>query len=170
MKICFLPKIHKRLSNVPGRRVISICRTPTKKASEFLYYHLKPVMQTSWYYIKDSEDFIEKIKKTSNTPDGANLVTADVVGLYLSIPHELGLKAFTDESSRKNVIFLDVDVKFWNGQIITDLHIEATDRHQYLHYTSSHPHHIQRSIVYSQALRVSQICLVEGDYERHRTK
>ena len=77
---------------------------------------------------------------------------------------------FTDESSRKNVLFLAVDVKFWNGQIITDLHIEATDRHQYLHYTSSHPHHIQRSIVYSQALRVSQICLVEGDYERHRTK
>ena len=74
---------------------------------------------------------------------------------------------FTDESSRKNVLF---DVKFWNGQIITDLHIKATDRHQYLHYTSSHPHHTQRSIVYSQALRVSQICLVEGDYERHRTK
>ena len=53
-------------------------------------------MQTSWYYIKDSEDFIEKIKKTSNTPDGANLVTADVVGLYLSIPHELGLKALEE--------------------------------------------------------------------------
>ena len=40
---------------------------------------------------------------------------------------------FTDESSRKNVLFLAVDVKFWNGQIITDLHIKATDRHQYLH-------------------------------------
>ena len=53
-------------------------------------------MQRSWYYIKDSEDFIEKIKKTSNAPDGANLVTADVVGLYLSIPHELGLKALEE--------------------------------------------------------------------------
>ena len=53
-------------------------------------------MQRSWYYIKDSEDFIEKIKKTSNTPNGANLVTADVVGLYPSIPHELGLKALEE--------------------------------------------------------------------------
>ena len=25
---------------------------------------------------------------------------------------------------------------FWNGKIITDLHIKAADRHQYLHYTS----------------------------------
>ena len=95
-KLCFLPKIQKRLSNVPGRRVISICRTPTEKASEFLYYHLKPVMQRSWYYIKNSEDFIEKIKKISNTPDGANLVTADVVGLYPSIPHQLGLNALEE--------------------------------------------------------------------------
>ena len=63
---------------------------------------------------------------------------------------------FTHESNRKNVTFLDVDVKFLNGRIITDLHIKATDLHQYLHYTPSHPYHTKRSIVYSQALRVSQ--------------
>ena len=40
---------------------------------------------------------------------------------------------FTHKSSRKNVIFLDVNVKFLNGQIIIDLHIKAADRHQYLH-------------------------------------
>ena len=40
---------------------------------------------------------------------------------------------FTHESSGKNVTFLDVDIKFLNGQIITDLHIKATDRRQYLH-------------------------------------
>ena len=34
-------------------------------------------------------------------------------------------------SSRKNVTFLDVDANFLNGKIITDLHIKATDRHQY---------------------------------------
>ena len=28
-----LPKIHKRLANVPGHPVISNCGTPTKKAS-----------------------------------------------------------------------------------------------------------------------------------------
>ena len=77
---------------------------------------------------------------------------------------------FTHESSRKNVTFLDVDVKFLNGKIFTDLHIKATDRHQYLHYTSSHPHHTKRSIVYSQALRVSRICSFEEDFERHRNQ
>ena len=43
-KLYFLPKIHKRLSNVPGRPVISNCETPTQKSSEFLDYNLKPVM------------------------------------------------------------------------------------------------------------------------------
>ena len=75
---------------------------------------------------------------------------------------------FTHESSRKNVTFLDVDVKFLNGQIITDLHIKGTDRHQYLHYTSSHPHYTKRSILCSQALRISRICSFQEDFERHR--
>ena len=34
-KMYLLPKIHKRLENVPGRPVISNCGTPTEKASEF---------------------------------------------------------------------------------------------------------------------------------------
>ena len=52
-----------------------------EKSSEFLDYHLKPVMQRSWSYIKDSGDFIEKIKRITNIPGDAILVTADVVGL-----------------------------------------------------------------------------------------
>ena len=54
-----------------------------------------------------------------------------------------------------------------NGHIVTDLHTKATDRHQYLHYTSSQPHHTKRSIAYSQALRVSRICPFEEDFKRH---
>ena len=49
-------------------------------------------MQKSWSYIKVSGDFIEKIKRIGNIPEDAILVTADVVGLYPSIPHELDLK------------------------------------------------------------------------------
>ena len=40
-----LPKIHKRLYDVPGRPVILNCGTPTEKASEFLDNQLKEVMQ-----------------------------------------------------------------------------------------------------------------------------
>ena len=39
-----LPKIHKRLSDVPERPVFSNCRMPTEQVSEFLDYQLKPVM------------------------------------------------------------------------------------------------------------------------------
>ena len=100
-KIYFLPKIHKRLSNVPGRPVISNCGTPTEKASEFLDYHLKPVMQEGLSYVKDSGDFMGKIKSLGRIPDGAFMVTADVVGLYPSIPHEGGLKVLKNRLNKR---------------------------------------------------------------------
>ena len=234
-------------------------------------------MQKGKSYIKDSNDFINKIRDISSITEGSLLVTADVVGLYLSIPHELGLEAlkkaldnrevkpiptkdlvnmaefvlknnyfefngeckqqisgtaigtkfappnacifmdqvetqflqrqqfqpfvwfryiddiffiwthgeehlelflnnlnkfhpnlkFTYESSEKNVAFLDLNVKLSNGSITTNLHIKPTDRHQYLHFSSAHPDHTKRSIVYSQALRVSRICSFEKDFKRH---
>ena len=43
--IYYLPKIHKWLSNVPGRPVISNCGTPTEKVSEFLDNHLQTIMR-----------------------------------------------------------------------------------------------------------------------------
>ena len=50
-------------------------------------------MQSSRSYIKDSGNFIEKIKNIGTILKYSILVTADVVGLYPSIPHEAGLKA-----------------------------------------------------------------------------
>ena len=52
-----LPKIHKRLDNVPGRPVISNCGTPSEKASEFLGHHLQPIMKSGVFYIKGTDDF-----------------------------------------------------------------------------------------------------------------
>ena len=61
-KLYFLPKIHKPLSAAPGRPVISNCGKPTAKVSEYLDNILKPTMQNSWSYIKDSGDFLKKLK------------------------------------------------------------------------------------------------------------
>ena len=58
-KLYLLPKIHKRLYDVPERRVISNCGTPTEKVSEFLDHRLEPIMQEGWSYIKETEDFIK---------------------------------------------------------------------------------------------------------------
>ena len=74
---------------------------------------------------------------------------------------------FTHESSKEDVSFLDVIVKKSDGNLITDLYIKPTDRHQYLHYTSSHPDHIKRSIIYSQCLRVRRVCNKDEDYRHH---
>ena len=95
-KLYLLPKIHKRLHNVPGRPVISNCESPTEKCSEFLGHHLKPIMQKGWSYITDSGDFINKTKILSTIPDNAILITADVVGLYPSITHEAGLRGLRE--------------------------------------------------------------------------
>ena len=45
---------------------------------------------------KDSRDFIKKTRDLGSIPENAILVTADVVGLYPSIPHEAGLKALRE--------------------------------------------------------------------------
>ena len=101
-KLYFLPKTHKRLSAVPGRPVISNCGTPTEKVVEYLNYILKPIMQESWSYIKDSGDFLKKIRNNSKLPAGAILVTADVIRLYPSISHRAGLEALRKILSEKD--------------------------------------------------------------------
>ena len=44
-------------------------------------------------YINDTGDFLEKLKEVDEIPKGALFVTADVIGLYPSIPHDGGLEA-----------------------------------------------------------------------------
>ena len=48
-----------------------------------------------------------------------------------------------------------------------DLHIKSIDRHQFLHYTLSHPDHTKCSIIYSEALRISRICSSKSDFHKH---
>ena len=82
---------------------------PTEKASEF--FHLKPIMQNGWSYIRDSNDFINKIKNLKNIPSNSILVTAYIVYLYPSIPYELGLNAIKkalENRARKSVPTNDI--------------------------------------------------------------
>ena len=76
---------------------------------------------------------------------------------------------FTYESSKKDISFLDLKVSLTKGKLSTDLHIKPSDCHQYLHYSSVHPEHTKRSIVYSQLLHVSWICSHENDFNRHKS-
>ena len=64
-----LPKIHKRLSNVPAHPVILNCGTPTEKVSDFLDHCLQPLMKEGKLYIKDTADFLDKFKDLREVPE-----------------------------------------------------------------------------------------------------
>ena len=75
--------------------------------------------------------------------------------------------SFTHEANKNYIPFLDLKVKLIDRKLEIDLHMKRTDRHQYLHYLSSHPEHTKRCIVYSQTLRVSRLCSLEKDFNYH---
>ena len=56
---------------------------------------------------------------------------------------------FTNVSSKEKISFLDLSANLINGNLYTGLHTKATDCHQYLEYTLSHPEHTKKSIIYS---------------------
>ena len=68
-------------------------------------------MQKSWFYIKISGDFIRKIKNLTGIPEGAILVTADVVRLYPTIPHQARLEALRNALDENKFISTDDIVK-----------------------------------------------------------
>ena len=88
-----LPKIHKRLNNVPDRPVISNCGYYTENISAFFDFYLQPFRQAVKSYIKDKNDYLDKLRSLPKLPDNIILCTADVVGLYPNTPHRKGLSA-----------------------------------------------------------------------------
>ena len=71
---------------------------------------------------------------------------------------------FTYDSSKEIFVFLDLKVDLSNGHLETAMYVKPIDRHQYLHYTSSHPDHTKRSMVFSQILRISRLCSKREDF------
>ena len=134
-----LPKIHKRLSNVPGRPVISNCGAATEKVSAFLDLHLKPIMQAGKSYLRDTDDFLTKIKQLGPIPEGAILVTADVAGLYPNIPHEDGLNALKETLQKRN----DLKVP---AQVLVDM-AEFVLKNNYFEFDSAIYHQISGTAI-----------------------
>ena len=69
VRFYLLPKIHKRLQNVPGRPVISNSGFHTENISAFLECHLKSLAKNVKYYIKDNNDILRKIASLPPFPD-----------------------------------------------------------------------------------------------------
>ena len=67
-------------------------------------------MQQGKSYLRDTDDFLSKIKLLGPLPRNSILVTAYVVGLYPSIPHKDGLEAL--KSTLKHRLILKCQLKF----------------------------------------------------------
>ena len=74
---------------------------------------------------------------------------------------------FKYESNKENITFHDLNVSLSRKKFTADILTKSTNKHQYFHYTSAHPAHTKRSIIYSQALRMSRIFPYKTDFEKH---
>ena len=97
-----LPKVHKE--GCPGRPVVSSVKCHTEKISAFVDEKLRPIVSKLKSYIKDTSDFLRKIKDIGEIPKDAILVTMDVTGLYTNIDNTEGLEAMREalEESSQN--------------------------------------------------------------------
>ena len=79
-----LPKIHKRLHNVPGRPVISTSGYYTKNISSFLDHCLQSLGHVVKYYIKGTNKFLKGLCSLPKLPDGIILCSMDVEGYLVT--------------------------------------------------------------------------------------
>ena len=58
-----LPRIHERLYDVPARLIVSNCGYYTENISCFLDFYLQPMTREIKSYIKDTNDFLKKLRQ-----------------------------------------------------------------------------------------------------------
>ena len=72
---------------------MSSCGAPTERISEYVDFHLQPLVAKTPSYLKDTTDFLQKLAALPALPLGCILVTLDVSSLYTNIPHNEGMAA-----------------------------------------------------------------------------
>ena len=94
-----LPKIHKDpetwpvpLVVPPGRPIVSDCDSESYRVAEYLDFVLNPLSTKHESYIKDTYDFLDKIKNIT-IEEPCFIFTMDVDSLYTNIDTERGLQA-----------------------------------------------------------------------------
>ena len=92
-QLYLLPKIHKNVTPVPGRPIVSANESPTERVSAFVDNFLAPIVRTGRSYIRDTSDFLLKLQDIRDLRGDEILLTLDVSSLYTNIPNEEGTMA-----------------------------------------------------------------------------
>jgi len=96
-----LPKIHKPRhtwphTNMPaGRPIVSDCNSESTRICEFIDFYLQPLSCRHESYIKDTYDFINRVRDVEIDPQWL-LITADVESLYTNMKIDLILESIRD--------------------------------------------------------------------------
>eukprot|EP00061_Rhincodon_typus_P009288 g32677.t1 len=86
-----LPKIHK--ANTPGHPIMSGNGTLCENLSGYIEGILKPIVQGTPSFCRDTTDFLQKLSTYRPVKSGTFLITMDVSALYTSIPHDNNIAA-----------------------------------------------------------------------------
>ena len=84
-----LPKVHK--PGNPGRPIVSSNSHPSERISHLIDRHLQPLVYKLPSYVKDTNDFLNKLLTIGKLHSNSLLVTLDVSSLYNNIPHNEGI-------------------------------------------------------------------------------
>lgn len=114
-----LPKVHKKVETwplpgiPPGRPIISDCGSESYHIAQYIEYFLNPISQRHQSYIKDTYDFVTKIRDRV-VSENSILFTIDITSLYTNIDTNLGLRAVREafeeypDSSRPDEAILEL--------------------------------------------------------------
>lgn len=83
-----LPKIHKNSQSPPGHPIVSGRDSIFVPSAQFLDKILSPLVRDTKFYIRDTNEFLLKLKNVSVCQKSDLLVTWDVASLYTSIPYQ----------------------------------------------------------------------------------
>ena len=82
------PKIHKEGN--PGCPMVSSINCHTANISKYVDYHLQPIVKQTSSYVKNTNDFVNKINAVKSVPKNSYLVTMDVTSVYTNIQNAKG--------------------------------------------------------------------------------
>ena len=89
--ILHLLKTHK--PGNPGSTVVLSYGHCIERMSRFVDYHFQPLTHELPFFVKDNNNFLNKLLTIGNFPANFLLITRDVSSIYNTIPHNEGINA-----------------------------------------------------------------------------